>query len=73
MKLVRLYANKNFHNIKFQTTGLNVVLGCVTNKNINTKDTHNLGKTLLCDVIDFMMLKQVNKDFFLKKYTVFSG
>lgn len=72
MKLVRLYANKNFHNIKFQTTGLNVVLGCITNKNINTKDTHNLGKTLLCDVIDFMMLKQVKKDFFLKKYTVFS-
>ena len=67
MKLVRLYANKLFKNIEFSETGLNIVLGRITNKAINDKDTHNLGKTLLCDLIDFMLLKKVDnkKEFFL--------
>jgi uncharacterized protein YydD (DUF2326 family) len=74
MKLVRLYADKTFHNIKFSETGLNVVIGCITNKSVQNKDTHNLGKTLLCDLIDFMLLKQIpnKKDFFLTKDERFS-
>ena len=75
MKLVRLYANKLFKNIEFSETGLNIVLGRITNKAINDKDTHNLGKTLLCDLIDFMPLKKVDnkKEFFLTKNKIFAG
>ena len=75
MKLVRLYSNKLFHNIKFSETGLNIVLGRITNKTINDKDTHNLGKTLLCDLIDFMLLKKIEnkKEFFLTKNNIFAG
>jgi hypothetical protein len=75
MKLVRLYANKLFKNIEFSETGLNIVLGRITNKAINDKDTHNLGKTLLCDLIDFMLLKKVDnkKEFFLTKNKIFAG
>ena len=75
MKLLRLYSNKLFHNIKFSETGLNIVLGRITNKTINDKDTHNLGKTLLCDLIDFMLLRKIEnkKEFFLTKNNIFAG
>lgn len=73
MKLVRIYANKLFHNIKFSETGLNVILGQITNRQIKSKDTHNLGKTLLCDLIDFMLLKKTDKDIFLLKHEEFEG
>ncbi len=39
-----------------------------------TKDSHNLGKTTLIAVIDFMLLKQLNDDHIFKKYQdKFSG
>lgn len=66
MKLVKIYANKPFKNTRFNPH-LNVIMGEPKEKKDNKKDTHNLGKTLLIDVIDFLMLKGFNDDFFLKK------
>jgi uncharacterized protein YydD (DUF2326 family) len=68
MKLSRLYSNDDrFHSIVFND-GMNLVLGKVTNTQETSKDSHNLGKSTLASLLDFMMLKQVGKDFFLKKY-----
>lgn len=54
MKLVKIYANKNFKNIEFNEE-FNVVLAVITDK-ANKRDTHNLGKTYLTHVIDFILL-----------------
>jgi uncharacterized protein YydD (DUF2326 family) len=73
MKLSQLYANKSFKNIVFND-GLNLVLAKVTKKLDLNKDSHNLGKTRLIDVIDFMLLKEVNEEHIFKKYKEkFSG
>jgi uncharacterized protein YydD (DUF2326 family) len=61
MKLSQLYANKNFKHIRFND-GLNIVLGKVTRKLDLNKDSHNLGKTTLIAVIDFMLLKELSTD-----------
>lgn len=58
MKLSKLYTNQaNFKNIKFNP-GFNVVFADVKTKD-NTKHSHNLGKTFLIDIIDFLLLKKV--------------
>lgn len=68
MKLNRLYCNdSHFHNITFND-GLNVVLGHVTHHYEMNKDSHNLGKSTLIDILDFMLLKEINKDFFIRRY-----
>lgn len=73
MKLSQLYANKSFKNIVFND-GLNLVLAKVTKKLDLNKDSHNLGKTTLIAVIDFMLLKEVKEEHIFKKYqTKFSG
>jgi uncharacterized protein YydD (DUF2326 family) len=69
MKLRRLYTNMPrlrppivFHD------GLNVVLGEIRHpKNLN-RDTHNLGKSLLAQLIDFCLLKKKDKKFFLFRH-----
>ncbi|OAV72937.1 hypothetical protein Barb6_00685 [Bacteroidales bacterium Barb6] len=61
MKLSQLYANKNFKHIKFND-GLNLVLAKVTRQLDLNKDSHNLGKTTLIDVIDFMFLKELSDE-----------
>ena len=70
MKLCKIYSNDDdrFHNIKFHS-GLNVVLAEITDKSDADKDTHNLGKTLLISLIDFLLLKGINdkSKFFLTK------
>jgi uncharacterized protein YydD (DUF2326 family) len=70
MKIRRIYCNDNtrFHNIKF-TDGLNVIQADIKDRLDNKKDTHNLGKTLLIQLIDFLMLKQIERKqrFFLTK------
>lgn len=74
MKLLKLYSNKNFHNIQFSENGLNVVLGNITDKTVKEKDTHNLGKSLLCELIDFMLLKKITKkSYFLTQDENFEG
>jgi len=73
MKLSQLYSNESFKNIHFND-GLNLVLARVTKKLDLTKDSHNLGKTTLIAVIDFMLLKQLNDEHIFKKYQArFSG
>jgi len=70
MKLCKIYSNKKdqFHDIEFHD-GLNVILAQIMDKSKTEKDTHNLGKTLLISVIDFLLLKGIsNKNkFFLTK------
>jgi uncharacterized protein YydD (DUF2326 family) len=67
MKLSQLYANNKFKNIKFND-GLNLVLAKVTKKTDLKKDSHNLGKTTLVSVIDFMLLKEIDKEHFFNKH-----
>ena len=70
MKLCKIYSNKEdqFHNIEFHD-GLNVILAQIIDKSKIEKDTHNLGKTLLISIIDFLLLKGVGQKnkFFLTK------
>jgi uncharacterized protein YydD (DUF2326 family) len=74
MKLCKIYSNKAFHNVKF-SEGLNVIIGNISNRDDSKKDTHNLGKSLLLEVIDFLLLKGIqNKDkYFLTKNKIFSN
>lgn len=67
MKLSQLYANKSFKNIIFND-GLNLVLAKVTKKLDLNKDSHNLGKTTLIAVLDFMLLKEVKEEHIFKSY-----
>ena len=68
MRLSKLYSNdRRFHNMSFNE-GLNVVLGKVCKRNEVQKDSHNLGKSTLIDVLDFMLLKNIDKNHFFKKY-----
>src|SRR5688572_16448102 len=67
MKLSQLYANKSFKNIVFND-GLNLVLAKVTKKQDLLKDSHNLGKTTLITVIDFLLLKSVGDGHIFKSY-----
>lgn len=70
MKFSKIYSNENaqFHNIEFYE-GLNVVLAEITDKSKTEKDTHNLGKTLLISIIDFLLLDEIDNksNFFLTK------
>jgi uncharacterized protein YydD (DUF2326 family) len=69
MKLSRLYANKmlQFEPIDFQS-GLNVILAEIRLPENKAKDTHNLGKTTLGRLIDFMLLAGKDQKFFLFKH-----
>lgn len=73
MRLSKLYSNRPaiFHAVRFRE-GLNVVLGSVRRPKSRDKDTHNLGKTLLAQIIDFCLLKEKTSEFFLFKHEVFS-
>ncbi len=69
MRLSRLYSNDSrFHNMTFNE-GVNVVLGKVTKRDEVQKDSHNLGKSTLIDVLDFMLLKNIDKSHIFKKYS----
>lgn len=69
MKLVKIYANKNFKNVEFEPK-FNTVLATIFEKN-KKKDTHNLGKTSLIHVINFILLGSLNKKIFGHK--IFHG
>lgn len=71
MKLVRVFSNKNFTNIKFDEY-FNVVLATIQDV-VNKKDTHNLGKTSLVRVIDFLLLGDFSKKKGLLSNHIFSG
>ncbi len=59
MKLVKIYSNKNFKNIKFNEHFNTVIAFSQSGKR---EDTHNLGKTSLIRVIDFLLLARINKN-----------
>ncbi|CAC9437408.1 hypothetical protein BSPLISOX_346 [uncultured Gammaproteobacteria bacterium] len=67
LKLVKLYSNKEseFPSIFFHD-GINVIYARIT-KNEKSKDSHSLGKSTLADLIDYMLIKKITKNFFLKK------
>jgi len=67
MKLSRLYSDQpalfvpiNFHE------GLNVILANIQRSKDPSALGHNLGKSLLIDIIDFGLLKEVKKEHFFK-------
>ncbi|MBF0396732.1 MAG: DUF2326 domain-containing protein [Desulfobacterales bacterium] len=61
MKLSKLYANQpHFKNIKFNP-GFNVIYADVKTKD-NNRNSHCLGKSLLIDLIDFLLLKKIKKN-----------
>lgn len=70
MKLSKLYTNndKLFTPIDFNSK-FNIILATIKHPTDDKKDSHNLGKSLLISVIDFVLLKEINKDkgHFLKK------
>lgn len=66
MRLEKLYSNRPqiFETVRFRP-GLNVVLGEIHRPEDLEEDTHNLGKTILAQLIDFCLLVGKTKDFFL--------
>ena len=74
MQLSRLYANVGevFRPIQFnagaEAVRLNIVIGEVHKPRDRTRDSHNLGKTTLLNLIDFMMLKGLSPHHFLSKH-----
>jgi uncharacterized protein YydD (DUF2326 family) len=69
MKLSKIYSNNEavFNSIKFHE-GLNVILGEIRLPGNIDKDSHNLGKSKLCELIDYCLLKEKSQDFFLFKH-----
>ena len=62
MKLSKVYSNKSFKNIEFNTKngGLNVIMADIQNRK-SEGDTHGLGKSTLAELIDFLLLKKLTK------------
>lgn len=68
MRLSKLYSNqKSFKSITFNLNGLNVIYADVLTQAEEKKNSHDLGKTKLAEVIDFMLAKKVDKRHFLLK------
>ena len=68
MKLSKIYTNNSsFKTITFNE-GFNVVYGDVEDSKTNKVQEHNLGKTSLINLIDFLLLKKVDKDNIFSKY-----
>lgn len=68
MQLSKLYcSHKDFKNITFNLNELNVIYADVKSDLSEKKNSHDLGKTKLAELIDFMLLKEIDKHhFFLK-------
>jgi len=77
MKLSKIYSSQPTlfipiylnHGLRHES-GLNVVFAEITKHKDTKKDNHNLGKTILIQLIDFLLLKEIsNKNkFFLTKH-----
>lgn len=74
MQISRVYSNipELFSPIDFNfgtdAARLNVILDEVRKPADKKRDSHNLGKTTLLHLIDFMMLRGISPDFFLAKH-----
>src|SRR5690554_3682502 len=74
MKLSKLYSNNVlFKNITFKLKGLNVIYADVVTEIAEKKNSHNLGKTKLAELIDYLLIKDINKSSFLLKSTDKTG
>ncbi len=68
MKLSKLYCNdRRFKNIKFNLNGINVIYADVQSKKEDKKNSHDLGKTKFADILDFLLLKKIYNNHFLKR------
>ncbi|MFY7728301.1 MAG: DUF2326 domain-containing protein [Flavobacterium sp.] len=68
MKLSKLYSNDSrFKNITFNLNGLNVIYADVLTGLNEKKNSHDLGKTKLAELIDYLLIKQIEKNNFLLK------
>lgn len=68
MKLSKLYCNiSGFKNIEFNLNGINVIYADVVSQSEEKKNSHDLGKTKLAELIDFLFLKSIDKHHFLLK------
>ena len=69
MRLSKLYSNQpSVFEPLFFAEGLNVVLAEIRLPENKDKDTHNLGKTTLGQLIDFCLLSTRDADMFLIRY-----
>jgi uncharacterized protein YydD (DUF2326 family) len=69
MKISKLYCNQpGFKNIQFNLDGINVVYADVKTEIKEKKNSHDLGKTKLAELIDFLFLKKINNQHFLLKH-----
>ncbi|AFU68108.1 ATP-binding protein, putative [Psychroflexus torquis ATCC 700755] len=59
MKISKIYSNKNFKNIEFNDK-FNAIIAFIESD--KKDDTHNLGKTSLIRVIDFLLLSGFDKN-----------
>src|ERR1700730_913453 len=64
--LPRLFTPIDFH-CRDDSDKLNVVYGEVRQPSDQKRDSHNLGKTTLLHLIDFLLLKGMSPDHFLAK------
>ncbi|MCU0468205.1 MAG: DUF2326 domain-containing protein [Arcicella sp.] len=66
MKLSKIYSNKPFQNTIFilEKGGLNAIIGDAKDKQ---SKQHNLGKSKLGELIDFLLLKGIDSKFFFYK------
>lgn len=68
MKLSKLYSNdERFKNITFNLRGLSVIYADVKTVIGEKKNSHDLGKTKLAELIDYLLIKKIDKTHFLLK------
>lgn len=69
MKISKIYSNRPdiFEPIEFND-GFNVIIGQIRLRDDKNKDSHNLGKSKLAELIDFGFLKKRHKETFLFKH-----
>lgn len=66
MKLSKLYCNDSrFKNITFNLKGLNVIYADILTSINDKKNSHDLGKTKLAELIDYLLVKRLDKKHFL--------
>jgi len=69
MKISKLYCNQSgFKNIRFNLNGISVIYADVKTQIKEKKNSHDLGKTKLAELIDFLFLKKIGKDHFLLRH-----
>ncbi|MCR6638985.1 MAG: DUF2326 domain-containing protein [Sporocytophaga sp.] len=70
MKLSKLYCNDDrFKNITFNLKGISVIYADVLTNIREKKNSHDLGKTKLAELIDYLLVKKIDKKNFLLKIT----